>query len=97
MKRADYIHSLETYQNGVDCIVIEDLNMGSISVTNDIENVINEISAIEKVKAEQYMIVYKDSTGQWDGYDSTTNKFESLREETWFDAIALWIARKTEL
>ena len=97
MKRADYVHSLEMYRRKVDCMVIEDLNLGSISVTNDIENVIREICAIEKVEAKDYMIVYKDSTGQWDGYDASTNEFVGLGEETWFDAIALWIARKTEL
>jgi len=95
--RADYIYSLETYRKKVDCIVIEDLNMGSISVTNDIENVIKEICSAEKIDKEQFMIVYKDSTGQWDGWDAITQEFELLREETWFDAIELWIARKTKL
>ena len=95
--RADYIYSLEKYRRKVDCIVIEDLNLGSVSVTNDIENVINDISAIEKVKAQQHLVVYKDSTGQWDGYNTISNEFVGLAEETWWDAIALWIARKTEL
>ena len=97
MSRADYIYSLEMHRNRTPCIVIEDLNLGNISVTNDIENVINDICTVEKVKAEQFMIVYKDSTGQWDGYDAVTNEFVGLAEDTWHDAIALWIARKTEL
>jgi len=97
MKRADYIHSLEKYRNRIDCIVIEDLNLGSVSVTNDIENVINDISAIEKVNAQQYLVVYKDSTGLWDGYNTISNEFVGLAEDTWWDAVALWIARKTEL
>jgi len=95
--RADYIYSLEKYRRKVDCIVIEDLNLGSVSVTNDIENVIKEICDTEKIEKEQFMIVYKDSTGQWDGYDASTNEFVGLAEESWYDAIALWIARKTEL
>lgn len=97
MKRADYIYSLEKYRNRIDCIVIEDLNLGSVSVTNEIENIINDISSIEKVKAQQFLVVYKDSTGQWDGYNTISNEFIGLAEDTWHDAIALWISRKTEL
>ncbi len=97
MSRADYIHSLEMYKNKVDCIVIEDLNLGNTSVTNDIENVIKEICHLENVVKEQFMIVYADSTGQWDGYDATTNEFVGLGMDEWFEAVELWLSRKTEL
>ena len=37
--KADFIHELTQY-NGFDVIRIEDLDLGNISVTNDIENVV---------------------------------------------------------
>ena len=97
MRRADYIHSLDKYKNKVDVIIIEDLNLGSVTVTNDIENVIEDICRLEKVDKEQFMIVYRDSTGQWDGYDTSTNQFVGLGMDEWYDAIELWLSRKTEL
>lgn len=97
MRRADYIHSLDKYKNKVDVIVIEDLNLGSVSVTNDIENVIEDICRLEKVDKEQFMIVYKDSEGSWDGFDTAANQFVGLGMDKWYEAIELWLSRKTEL
>lgn len=54
MRRADYIHSLDKYKNKVDVIVIEDLNLGSVSVTNDIENVIEDICRQTTINWSRY-------------------------------------------
>lgn len=96
MGRSDYIHSLEKFQNRVDCIVIEDLNMGSVSVTNDIENVVAEIYKSHDIDLSNYLIVYKDSSGQWDVYDPIKDNFIGLGTFKWYDAIELWLERKNK-
>ena len=48
MARADYT-CITTTCAGRNVIVIEDLDLGNTSVTNDIETVIEEIAAVEKV------------------------------------------------
>lgn len=97
MRKADYIHRMDKYKGKVDVITIKDLNLGSVSVTNDIENVIEDICRLEKVDKEQFMIVYKDSSGQWDGFDTSKNQFVVLGMDKWYDAVEVWLARKTEL
>ena len=67
------------------------------SDTNDIENVIEDICRLEKVDKEQFMIVYKDSEGSWDGFDTAANQFVGLGMDKWYEAIELWLSRKTEL
>ena len=50
-----------------DILHIEDLNYGGKSVTNNIENVINEIKEMIGDKIKKCHIIYKDSEGIWDG------------------------------
>lgn len=59
--RADYTYTVEE-----TIIAIVDLDQGSRSVTNDIENVLDEISAHLGGLAG-YAIIYRDSRGVWDG------------------------------
>jgi hypothetical protein len=59
--RADYTFTIEG-----NVIAIVDLDLGSKSVTNDIENVIEDIRA-ELGDLAGYAIIYRDSTGRWDG------------------------------
>jgi len=97
MRKADYDYELGKYKQKVDVITIKDLDLGNVSVTNDIENVIAEICQLEKIEKEQFMIVYRDSSGQWDGFDTTTDEFVGLGMDEWYDAIEVWLSRKTEL
>lgn len=53
-----------TYEVGNELVRITDLNLGNKSVTNDAENVINEIQSVENIKGKQ--ILYKDSEGNWE-------------------------------
>lgn len=46
---------------------IVDLNTGGRSVTNDVENVINEIYEKLGEQIKKFKIIYKDSEGIWDG------------------------------
>ena len=87
MARADYDYRVGKYKQKVDVITIKDLDLGNVSVTNDIENVIAEICRLEKIDKEQFMIVYRDSSGQWDGFDTTTDEFVILGMDEWYDAI----------
>jgi hypothetical protein len=50
-----------------DLLQIVDLNLGGRSVTNDIENVINEIYQKIGEEIKKYKILYRDSEGVWDG------------------------------
>lgn len=90
MARADYTYSIESYQ-GRNIIQIEDLNLGNMSVTNDIENVLSEIGRVEKIDPSSYMVVYKDSTGDWDGFDFKSGNFIALTEESWQDAVTKYV------
>lgn len=59
--RADYTYTVE---GGV--IAITDLDLGNKSVTNDIENVLEDIRA-ELGDLAGYSVIYRDSMGRWDG------------------------------
>ena len=59
--RADYTYTVE---GGV--IAIVDLDQGSKSVTNDMANVLEDIRA-ELGNLAGYAVIYRDSTGRWDG------------------------------
>lgn len=54
--KADYDFEIEQYL-GSDFIVIEDLDLGNKSVTNDIENVVDEISKTMMINPAQYFIL----------------------------------------
>ncbi len=59
--RADYTYTIEG-----NIIAIVDLDQGSKSVTNDMENVLADIQA-ELGDLAGYMVIYRDSLGCWDG------------------------------
>ena len=88
--RSDFKHSIEEH-GGRNVIVIEDLDLGNMSVTNNIDNVLEIISKLEHITPVQYMVVYKDSNGVWDGYDVKTGEFVSLNEDHWRDAVSHYI------
>lgn len=59
--RADYTYSVES-----TIISIIDLDLGSKSVTNDMENVLDDIRA-DIGDLAGFAVIYRDSTGRWDG------------------------------
>ena len=59
--RADY-----TYTVKGSVIAIIDLDQGNKSVTNDIENVLDDIRG-EIGDLAGYAVIYRDSMGRWDG------------------------------
>lgn len=69
-----------TAQVDGDVIFIEDLNLGRMSVTNDIENIIDDLaSKLTKPTTltleDQYHIIYRDSEGIIDGVLVSANRF----------------------
>lgn len=62
-----------TIVDNIVCIVDQN---GLVSVTNDIENVIDQICEIEpSVNKDNTMFIYQDSEGNWDGYDPKLDDF----------------------
>jgi hypothetical protein len=64
--RANFFYRLgEVDQQKI--LLIWDQNAGNMSVTNDIENVVANIAAYEGINPISYLIIYRDSEGNWDG------------------------------
>lgn len=61
--RADY--SLQVDEPAKEIRII-DANLGKMSVTNDLERVLCDVSAQLNEELDQYSIVYRDSIGTWD-------------------------------
>lgn len=93
MRRADYTYTVATCA-GRNVIMIEDLDLGNVSVTNDIKNVVKEISSVEEIDPGQYMIIYKDSSGSWDGWDHHRQDYVALQEDDHRDAIDKYVLKQ---
>lgn len=76
--RADYTYTIET-----NVISIIDLDLGSKSVTNDIENVLDDIRT-ELGDLAGYSVIYRDSMGRRDGVRlvGKSVEFYSINEST---------------
>ncbi|HTB46258.1 MAG TPA: DUF3846 domain-containing protein [Acetobacteraceae bacterium] len=73
------------------CIVVTDLDEGGLSVTNDIERVIEDLVAAGADVDQP--IVYRDSTGKWDGVLTEHGRFKDFlpfSEPSATEAIATW-------
>lgn len=65
--------------------MIEDQDNGR-TVTNDIHNIVTEIAKKKKVDPFQYIVIYKDTEGFWDGYNFRHKMFYPVRELHWLKA-----------
>lgn len=61
MVRSDYTYSIED-----DTLKIIDLNLGNMSVTNNIEEVLTEILHNEGNYIQDLKVIYRDSECIWD-------------------------------
>lgn len=84
MAKADYHYF---FKRGVLCIVDED--RGNMSITNDIEDVVFEICEDEGLDRASIPVIYQDSDGNWDGYDTETGLFVHIGEKNVDDALEL--------
>ncbi|RZK44394.1 MAG: hypothetical protein EOO61_03945 [Hymenobacter sp.] len=74
--RADYMYTIEG-----SVIAIVDIDQGGKSVTNDIEDVLDDIRG--KIgDLAGYAVIYRDSMGRWDGVRlvGSSVEFYSLNE-----------------
>lgn len=74
LSTADFIYRLDIH-DAQQVILIKDLNKGGKSVTNDIEQVIADIAALERINPANYTIIYKAADGIWDGWDAKSRDF----------------------
>lgn len=72
--RANFLYRIGVVDN-VKTLLIWDKDHGNITVTNDIENVVSDIAEHEGIGQESHAIIYRDSAGNWDGWDSITGHF----------------------
>ena len=61
--RADYSLQVDEVEKEIRII---DADRGNMSVTNDLERVLLEVSHLIEESLDNYSIVYRDSTGTWD-------------------------------
>lgn len=85
MARSDYDYQFKTYKRR-NFLVIEDLNRGGKSVTNDIETVVDECFSDKTLRPHEVYIIYQDSDGMWDGWDAVKQQFVLLQQHTEEDA-----------
>lgn len=51
-----------------------------MSITNNIENVLAEIVQKQSLNLNKAIIIYRDSTGKWDGWSYNDDDFVILQE-----------------
>lgn len=93
MVKAKFTYEVSEFA-GRNCIFIVDIGQQDTSVTNDIENVVAEICETENISAKDYMIVYQDSDGMWDGWDHKSKQFVSLQCANRFHAVRRYIKQQ---
>lgn len=98
MKRAKFIYQLVEYKDR-QCIIIEDKKdffEACNSVTEDIVYVIEQIELREHIRAEDYLIVYRDTALTYDGWNARTQQFIILKKLDWPSAIQKFIYLQLE-
>ena len=87
-----------TYSMMLNRIKIVDLNQGTASVTNDIENVLRKIETWHQGSIAGYRIMYRDTDGYFDGveWDGQHARFFAIRETDEAAAEKKLLAHKTQ-
>ncbi len=85
-RKADYTYEL-TFSSILKWLLIVDLNLGNVSVTNAIEQVVDEIAENEQINVDGFIILYCDSDGVWDGWDPRNQTFYHVGGESPADAM----------
>lgn len=86
--RAKYSYFVYTAEDGQKTLVLTDEGTGPImSLTNDIENVVEQACLEQDLKTPYIRVVYRDSDGIWDGWDTKTHNFIQLGKNKAEDAI----------
>lgn len=95
MARAEYNHSVHEEQLH-KVISIVDLCMPNVTtVTNDIENVVEEICKHRRIHASDHIIVYRNTDKSWDGFDAGIGEIVPLGATSRGYAVHSMIKMKT--
>lgn len=78
--RSDYDYEI-TVRDKHDVLLIVDRDLGGISVTNNIEKIVDRIARENNIDPSGFKILYYDSDGIWDGWDYKTKKFVFVGEK----------------
>ena len=89
--KADYDYKLLG-----NTLSIVDLNRGRMSVTNCIEDVVEEICEAHDLVPEKMIIVYQDTEGIWDGWDHKRKRFIALGGKSDITTMFKLIAEKMQ-
>ena len=79
MKNKTMHRSNYTYKIGSNYLFITDLNIGGKSVTNDIENVLDDISKELNISLDNFKILYMESDGVVDGILTSNGEFKDFK------------------
>ncbi|HRN92989.1 MAG TPA: hypothetical protein PLS87_11255 [Ferruginibacter sp.] len=90
MAKADYTYALRE-MDGQKFICIIDQDRGNMSVTNNIEEVVDEILTKEKINSADHLIVYRDTDGSWDGWDHDHRAFVHLNSRDQYSSMKNYI------
>lgn len=83
--KSNYTYEISVYK-GINVISIQDQGGEFMSVTNNIENVVDDIAKLELIDPVKYKVIYRDSLGIWDGWDTKEQIFYWLGCRTEEDA-----------
>lgn len=72
--RANFLYRIGEV-DAIQVLLVWDKDLGNVTVTNDIQNVIADISEYEKINLVDHLIIYRDSLGRWDGWDAWQHEF----------------------
>lgn len=90
---SDYAYHINS-RHGWPVLVIEDLNLGGMSVTNNAEAIIAKIADEVGLTVHEMPIVYRDSEGVYDGISD--KGFYALGETSEDRAVAKAIERRSK-
>lgn len=91
--KSNYTYQIKTH-DGRSCIVIQDKDAGGKTVTNNMEDVIDEICHKENINPADYIIIYQDSMGLYDGWNYTKADFVILQVTNWETAVEVYLRQQ---
>lgn len=92
MKHAQFKYQLVGYKCR-NVLLIEDTKAlfdTCNTVSNDMPFVIEHIELVERLKAEDYIILIKDTTLTWDGWNARTQEFTRIGRLDWTKAFTVY-------
>lgn|GEM_PF-3098578 len=96
MASTDYKYQIKE-RAGKKCIIIEDKCLGGVPVESDIQKILVEISAKERIDPKECLVVFRDRNGDWDGWNAELGVFVALYMRDWIAAVDFFRRRSMVL